>query len=143
MGSQTVKVSWIVFTIAIFSFIGWILFSVYGGIGMACLPIDLINDYITRPRPIKKDVYEERKKKVGEQAGILLEAGKTLGQDIKAASRSGRLGNKYQRIKNRENEFRKDVLILEYHYRRLEESYKNKGGNALFQLLELIAGILG
>lgn len=38
-------------------FIGWILFSIFGGIGLAALPIDLIQEFQHRPKPITQAEY--------------------------------------------------------------------------------------
>jgi LMBR1 domain-containing protein 1 len=32
--------------------IGWVLFAVFGGIGLVALPIDLIQEFQHRPKPI-------------------------------------------------------------------------------------------
>ncbi|KAJ3296794.1 hypothetical protein HK104_001210 [Borealophlyctis nickersoniae] len=141
-GTIHVTVSPLVYIVAIVSFAGWVLFAIFGGVGLASLPVDLVQDFIHRPKPIKAQEYAERKKVIGQQAQLLMEAGKTLNEEMRAASRTGAFGRRYRTIKNRENEFRKDVLILEYHYRRLEDAYRNQGGNFLWQVAKLIAGII-
>ncbi|TPX33356.1 hypothetical protein SmJEL517_g03727 [Synchytrium microbalum] len=141
-----VGVSWLVYVIALTSFVGWLLFSVFGGVGIISLPVDLIQDYQHRPKPIKAAEYAERKKMIGQQSQVLMEAGKQLMEELKLASRTTatRFTNrKFRRVKNRESEFRKDVMILEAHYRYLEDSYRNQGGNALLQLALFVLGIIG
>lgn len=41
-----------VYLLAIMSFIGWITFSIFGGIGIASLPLDAFLRFRARPRPI-------------------------------------------------------------------------------------------
>jgi LMBR1 domain-containing protein 1 len=41
------------YTIAIASLIGWILFAIFGGIGLVALPFDLLLEFKHRPRRIK------------------------------------------------------------------------------------------
>ncbi|KAJ3043789.1 hypothetical protein HDV00_004196 [Rhizophlyctis rosea] len=142
-GTVNVSVSPLVYIVAIVSFAGWICFAVFGGVGLIALPIDLVQDFMNRPKPIKAAEYAERKKVIGSQAQLLMEAGTTLNQQLREASRSGNFGKRYRTIKRRENEFRKDVLILEYHYRRLEDAYRNQGGNFLWQLVKMILGLIG
>ncbi|KAJ3055598.1 hypothetical protein HK097_010022 [Rhizophlyctis rosea] len=142
-GTVNVSVSPLVYIVAIVSFAGWICFAVFGGVGLIALPIDLVQDFMHRPRPIKAQEYAERKKVIGSQAQLLMEAGTTLHTQLREASRSNNFGKRYRTIKRRENEFRKDVLILEYHYRRLEDAYRNQGGNFLWQLVKMILGIIG
>lgn len=42
---------------AIISFIGWFLFSIFGGVGLITLPCDLVSSFKNRPLPIGKEVY--------------------------------------------------------------------------------------
>ncbi|KAJ3189945.1 hypothetical protein HDU85_000232 [Gaertneriomyces sp. JEL0708] len=142
-GKLHVVVNLLVYIIAIITFVGWILFSVFGGVGLIALPTDLIAQFLGRPKKISSTEYAERKKLIGQHATALIEAGKTLNEDVKVASRGGVTSRRYRRLKIRENEFRKDVVILEYHYRRLEDAYRNQGGNFLKQLILFIVGIIG
>ncbi|KAJ3023042.1 hypothetical protein HKX48_004524 [Thoreauomyces humboldtii] len=142
-GTIHVSVSPIVYIVAIVSFVGWVLFSIFGGVGLIALPVDWISQFLHRPKIIKANEYAETKKEIGRNAQLLMEAGKTLNEELKGATRSGLSGRRWRRMKNRENEFRKDVVILEFHYRRLEDSYRNQGGNFILQLGLFIGGILG
>ena len=45
------------FLVTIFSLIGHCLLALFGGIGMAALPWDLITGYKNRPKKIRKDEY--------------------------------------------------------------------------------------
>lgn len=47
-----VPVSPLVYLISLTALMGWIIFSIFGGIGMVTLPIDLIKGFINRPKPI-------------------------------------------------------------------------------------------
>ncbi|KAI8909343.1 LMBR1-like membrane protein-domain-containing protein [Powellomyces hirtus] len=138
-----VVVSPLVYIVAIVSFVGWVLFSIFGGVGLIMLPVDWVSQFLHRPKAIKANEYAEGKKEIGRNAQLLMEAGKTLNEEIKGATRSGVGGRRWRRLKNRENEFRKDVVILEFHYRRLEDCYKNQGGDFILQLGLFIAGIIG
>jgi LMBR1 domain-containing protein 1 len=46
--------------IAIASFIGWILFAIFGGIGLPALPMDLLIEFKHRPKRIKLQEYIKR-----------------------------------------------------------------------------------
>lgn len=35
------------------AFIGWFLFVLFGGVGLSALPMDLINEFLNRPKLIK------------------------------------------------------------------------------------------
>jgi LMBR1 domain-containing protein 1 len=53
---NSILVSPLVFTIAILTLVGWCIFSVFGGVGLASLPYDLLNEYKHRSRPITRQV---------------------------------------------------------------------------------------
>ncbi len=50
-----IKVSALIFIIALFNLIGWTLLSVFGGVGLIALPYDLILEFIYRPKPIREE----------------------------------------------------------------------------------------
>ncbi|KAJ3252554.1 hypothetical protein HK103_001406 [Boothiomyces macroporosus] len=131
-----------VFIVAVMTLVGWAIFSVFCGVGMAALPYDWLNEFKHRPKPITAAEYQDRKKMIGEQSVILMEAYKTLSQELKMAGRSNNFSRKYRQIKNRENRFRKDVVILEYHYRNLEDAYRFQGGNLILQYSKFSFAIL-
>ena len=41
------------YVVALVSWVGWFLFAIFGGVGLAAVPIDLIVGYKFRPRPLK------------------------------------------------------------------------------------------
>jgi LMBR1 domain-containing protein 1 len=51
----TVRVSVAIYLIALTTLLGWILFSIFGGVGLVALPLDLLMDWKNGPRPIKTD----------------------------------------------------------------------------------------
>jgi LMBR1 domain-containing protein 1 len=103
----------IVFIVAIVTLVGWLIFSVFAGVGMVSLPYDWLNEFKHRPKPITKAEYEEKKRQVGEQSSILMSEYKAIREDYKAAGRSNNFSKRYRKVKNKENRFRK-VLIIEF-----------------------------
>ncbi|KAJ3097201.1 hypothetical protein HDU97_005086 [Phlyctochytrium planicorne] len=152
-------VSWLVYTVAIVSFAGWIVFSIFGGVGLFSLPFDFIQEFQHRPKPITAAEYNQQKIAIGQQAALLIEAGKGIQDELKMYARnaaSTRFNRRYRALRTKEGEFRKvcfqfpailtleqDVLILEFHYRRLEEAYKQQGGSILWQFAKLAFGCVG
>lgn len=53
----TIKVSFIVYLFALLSFIGWWFFSLFVGVGLVTLPMDLINTFRTRPLPLPQSRF--------------------------------------------------------------------------------------
>ncbi|KAJ3225716.1 hypothetical protein HK099_006329 [Clydaea vesicula] len=139
-----VAVSPFVYVIACVSFLGSVIMSIFGGLGFIALPIDLIEGFIHRTKPISTALYEERKAIIGQKATILHEAGEAIMAEIKGQKQGGIGLNRRQRnLKRKENDFRRDVMIIEIHYQRLEDSYKHAGGDFLLQIGKLVAGIIG
>ena len=52
---MTFQSSFIVYMIALVSFVGWFLFAVFGGVGLAALPMDLITAFTGRPKPMSAE----------------------------------------------------------------------------------------
>ena len=44
--------SFVIYAVAVLSWVGWFLFSIFVGVGLIALPVDLINEYRTRPTPM-------------------------------------------------------------------------------------------
>jgi len=74
LNTIAIDVSPMTFVTALLAFLGWILFSVFGGIGMAALPLDLILNFTHRPRhmgPVEMaDASNSIKKRVNELVDI-------------------------------------------------------------------------
>lgn len=49
----SIPTSFPVFCMGFMAFIGWFLFVLFGGVGLSALPMDLINEFINRPKLIK------------------------------------------------------------------------------------------
>jgi LMBR1 domain-containing protein 1 len=69
-----VPISFPIYTVAWMSFIGWILFVTYGGVGLAALPIDLINSFRFRPRRLTYQELDAKKRALtGKVRELILE----------------------------------------------------------------------
>jgi len=67
-----------VFLMAFLSFIGWFFWTFFVGVGLVALPLDLINEWRTRPEPMPTKVYFEEKEKLGKRAIALIDAGQKI-----------------------------------------------------------------
>jgi LMBR1 domain-containing protein 1 len=54
-------VSFPIYVIAIMSFVGWFPLMIFLGSGLIALPVDLINEWRFRPRPMKEDDFNRKK----------------------------------------------------------------------------------
>ena len=65
----TIRVSFFVYVIALVTTAGWLLFMIFAGIGLVALPMDLIREFLGRPRStISKTEYLAKAKGLGQRA---------------------------------------------------------------------------
>lgn len=128
----TYPVTYPLYIISLLTFIGMIFLTLFGGIGFAALPIDLLNGFRLRPKRIPFRIYAEEKVKIGLRSERLLEKGKKLKEKLNLTG--GRA--KGRRDRARYNEFRTEVFLLEEDYTRLKKAYGEEGKGPL------IAGII-
>ena len=79
------------------SFLSWFLFVLFGGIGLAALPLDLIYDFCTRPRKLSTADIERQKTKVVMNANALKE-----------------LANEVRTLEERGAKTRSSILFVEF-----------------------------
>lgn len=129
------KVSIFVYLVGLMSAIGWLLFFVFGGVGLTAFPIDFILAFRDRPKPMTSAEYATKKAEIARETERLMEAGRKL--DEKGRGGGGRSHRKKVAA------FKRQVTELEAYYEKLEVSYKEQGGSILKAFLALVLGILG
>ena len=145
--SIDLQVSFATYMMAMIGFIGWWLFVVFGGIGMAALPIDLVRGFLYRPRKIPGRVYADEKTHLTHTCKELIEIGEALKFDQEAfeAQKHSRWERRKQRNADRTtmNKFKQMVYMLERKHTELkaakEESSKS---NPLMPFVKLAIGVL-
>ena len=55
------KIPGFLFMIVFWIFLGWMIFVMFGGVGLISLPLDMILNYFYRPRPRTAREIAERK----------------------------------------------------------------------------------
>jgi LMBR1 domain-containing protein 1 len=124
-------VTWIM---ALIAFVGWFLFVLFGGIGMAALPMDLLVDFNQRPVGIDLQEYAKQKMALNQRALQLLDIAKVIGPEgHRATSRKGRV---------QYNKFVQAVYFIEKDWEKVKVAYKQRGGNPLKHGLFLCMGLL-
>ena len=136
--SLRVQVSLAVWIIALVAFVGWFLFSVFVGVGLVALPLDLVMEYVRRPTPIDLELYAKQRMLLNQKSKQLMDVATSLGLD--AHRKRDRATTK------KFNQFRQAVYFLERDWNRTKTAYKERGGNPLKWMcsafLGLIAGVL-
>jgi uncharacterized protein (UPF0335 family) len=91
--------------------IGWLIFSVFCGVGFSSLPYDWLLDFKYRAQPITAAEYRERKKAIGDRSTQLMEDYKLVMMEMKAAGRGKNSIKKMRKVKKQENQFRQVFII--------------------------------
>lgn len=131
---QQIQTSLVIYILALLSFIGWILMSLFSGIGLISIPADLIAAYINRPIPIDLKKFAEKKLQLKKRCDELV----ALGKEQK---------EKFSKSKNRfrerrfTNKYKKFVLDLEEEVELLNLCYKKNEINPLIPLVQLAGGL--
>ncbi|SOV12321.1 conserved Plasmodium membrane protein, unknown function [Plasmodium gaboni] len=131
------------YIIIIISFIGFLFFIFYGGIGLISLPLNLINSYIYRKKKIKKDDLKKQLDIINRKSKMLLNITETLQKEKNQLLKMNYFRSFFKYIKyNREKNFLNyTVHNLEKEYDILLDSYTNNN-NILFPYLSLFLGII-
>uniref|UniRef100_A0A6A7G5U2 LMBR1-like conserved region-containing protein n=1 Tax=Hirondellea gigas TaxID=1518452 RepID=A0A6A7G5U2_9CRUS len=141
-----IPVTFPVYLMALLAFIGWFLFSLFVGIGLFALPLDLFNDWRTRPERMTLQEYSKRKNELGIRARSLREIGTAI-LDCQIDATGVKQGRKNRRqAKKAMNEFEQAVYMLQKDIDYMNLSFFLKGGNPImpwFKLfLSIFSGIL-
>lgn len=128
------RVSIVLYIITMVVFFGWILFIIFGGIGMVAFPLDCIAAWQRRPVRITLEKYVTRKKEIGDQATKLIAKGKAIQEKQRKKSKETK------RDRRNYNRFRQAVFMLEDDYERLQQCYKRQGGKVILYFLTFLLG---
>ena len=137
-----IKVSIVVYIIALLSIISYILFMIFGGVGIFAFPLDLIYSFCARPVKIKPPKLEEMRKEIVVTAADL----KDLGMQLKKMEENG-INKKcfFSKDKRRYNDLLKQlkvgVSIIDDQFQIINMQNLANQTSALGYLLKLIAGI--
>lgn len=130
-----------IFAMAFMSLIGWFFFTIFVGVGLIALPVDLINEWRTRPEPMSTKDWVEKKKHLAARAAVLIDHGRAF-QDrlIGSGARS-----KKEQKEDKANflKFEQNYYFLKKDFELLDLSYRLKGGNPLWYMLKLVCGVFG
>ena len=139
-GDIQVKVNFLIFAIAVLLFVSWLLFALFGGIGLAALPIDLFSSFCNRPKHMKSREIDKRK-------DILLkniEELRYLGQEIKTLESKGdnrgfKLSSKRRNYDRKYNQFRAGYMLVDREFKIVNaENDARKKGNCVILLYYLL-----
>ena len=122
-----IQVSFIVYSIAILSFVSWIVFSFFGGIGLAAVPLDFFYDFCTRPKSMIGTNLKKRKKILFRE----LEELKLLGNELTEMEQRGAnhrcfIFGERRRYDNKKHEYVARYALAEEEFHIVNASIESK-----------------
>lgn len=96
----------VIYVMAMITFLGWFFFVLFGGIGLAALPLDLFADYANRPVRIDLEEFAKQKMVLNERSVKLLEIGRKF-------TAEGRHQKRTRQNKRTYNKFKQAVYFLD------------------------------
>ena len=143
----TMEATFVVFLIAFMSFLGWIFFIMYAGIGLVALPMDNMLDYMNRPTLLKPIQYSKQKKVMAERADQLGKLAEQVKADYRKMTNSERKSSRRE-LKKTLQRLKQNVLILERDWEELrlceQSNYMNPSClNSFFPYFQLIFAVIG
>ncbi|KAH6798226.1 LMBR1-like membrane protein [Perilla frutescens var. hirtella] len=140
----TMRTTFPEYVVALATIVGSVLFTIFGGVGIACLPLGLIFSFVRRPKAvITRSQYIKEATDLAKKARELKKTADALHQE----ERGGGKGRKWRKnVKAVE----KELLLLEEDVKALEEMYpQGEKAEALWAmtvlgyLAKLVLGVLG
>lgn len=136
------KVSFTIYLIAVLTLLSYLLFMVFGGVGIFSFPLDLIYSFCTRPVKMKPSKIEEMKKEIVVTAADL----KDLAMQIKKLEEKGdHQRTIFSKEKRNYNSLLKKlkvgVSVVDDQFQLVNMQSLAQQTSALGYLLQLIAGI--
>lgn len=140
----TMRTTFPEYVVALATIVGSVLFSIFGGVGIFCLPLGLIFSFIRRPKAvITRSQYIKEATELGKKAKELKKAADALHQE----ERSGTKGRKWRKnVKAVEKELLQledDVKALEEVYPQGEKAETSWALTVLGYLAKFVLGIAG
>jgi LMBR1 domain-containing protein 1 len=143
------QVTFIIYLAALMSFVGWFIFAIYVGIGFIALPIDCINAFRYRPRPLAFTELQKQRKALRDRASELMKVAYDLGRKNVEFSEQGHSGSERRKNKRANatemNRYRVLVDLLEGDMEKFQMSdpqYYRQYYNPFVPWAKLLGGII-
>jgi LMBR1 domain-containing protein 1 len=144
----TMPVSIPTFLSGFMAFFGWFFFALFGGIGLAAVPLDLILGFINRPRRMDPAEFADAQMSIRNKTVELVDAGELLKLERDESEKSGAKEGFFSGLSQQARQerqaflkFKKEVYLLETDVEEFlasSENYQNY--NPIIPYLSLLAG---
>ena len=143
------------FYAGLMAFIGWFLFAIFGGVGLAAMPLDLIMMYVKRPRHMDAQEFQEAQTSLRERTNELVDIGELIKIEREEKAQLGltsgwgaTLFDSEKRKEARDERqavlgFKQAVFLLEQDVEDFQACHANyENYNPLIPYIALLCGIL-
>ena len=142
--SVELNVNIIIYSMAVLTFISWVVFALFGGIGLASVPLDFFVSFKSRPKIITSDSVKQRKKILFDEIVELRE----LGEELKTMEANGDnkkffLSGARRKFNRLKNEFVSRFSLVKKEFDILNKNnYIGENCSAVFYYLLIHLGFL-
>lgn len=132
------------YVVALATIVGSVLFAIFGGVGIACLPLGLIFSFIRRPKAvITRSQYIKEATELGKKAKELKKAAESLHQEERGGAKGRKHRKNVKAVEKELYQLEEDVKLLEEMYPQGEKAETSWALTVLGYLAKLVLGILG
>ncbi|XP_024020595.1 LIMR family protein At5g01460 [Morus notabilis] len=140
----TMRTTFPEYVVALATIVGSVLFSIFGGVGIACLPLGLIFSFIRRPKAvITRSQYIKEATELAKKARELKKAADALHQEERSGSKGRKWRKNVKAVEKELLQLEEDVKLLEEMYPQGEKAETTWALTVLGYLAKLVLGILG
>ncbi|OIW01182.1 hypothetical protein TanjilG_10343 [Lupinus angustifolius] len=140
----TMRATFPEYVVALATIVGSVLFAIFGGVGIACLPLGLIFSFIRRPKAvITRSQYIKEATELGKKAKELKKAAESLRQEERSGSKGRKFRKNVKEVEKELFQLEEDVKLLEEMYPQGEKAETSWALTVLGYLAKLVLGILG
>ncbi|KAK8577353.1 hypothetical protein V6N13_027632 [Hibiscus sabdariffa] len=140
----TMRTSFPEYVVALTTIVGSVLFSIFGGVGIASLPLGLIAAFIRRPKTvITRSQYITEATELGKRAREVKKAADALRQEEKNGCKRRRWRKNVKAVEKELLQLEEDVQLLEEVYPQGEKAETSWALTVLGYLGKLILGFIG
>ncbi|KAL9315341.1 hypothetical protein ACSQ67_016342 [Phaseolus vulgaris] len=140
----TIRSTFPEYVVALATIVGSVLFAIFGGVGIACLPLGLIFSFLRRPKAvITRSQYIKEATELGKKARELKKAAEALHQEEKGGSKGRKFRKNVKEVEKELFQLEEDVKLLEEMYPQGEKAETTWALTVLSYLAKIVFGILG
>ncbi|XP_027191681.1 LIMR family protein At5g01460-like [Cicer arietinum] len=140
----TMRTTFPEYVVALATIVGSVLFAIFGGVGIACLPLGLIFSFIRRPKAvITRSQYIKEATELGKKAKELKKAAESLHQEEKGGSKGRKFRKNVKAVEKELFQLEEDVKLLEEVYPQGEQAETTWALTVLGYLAKFVLGVLG